>query len=480
MSQDNQNLKQQTKRGLYWKFAEQFSNYGVQFIIGIFMARLLSPSDFGITALPAVFMAIAGIFAEGGFGSALVRKPELKEEDLSTVFFYSMGVGIFFYVILFVASPWIADFYNTPVLKSIMRVTALGFIYGPIGIPQGVLLQRRLDFKTPAKISVVVKILSGVIGVTMAFIGYGVWALVISGMFAGIVGQIITISIVRWYPKTGWSNESFKYLWNYGNKMMASGLLDTLYNNITPIIVGKFYSTADLGVYNRARGYAAMPSQNIHGVVRDVSFPVLSKLQNDPEKLVSHYRKMINVSAFIIFPLMMMLAALARPLIITMITAKWADCIILLQLLCFSMMWYPVHGLNLNILMVSGRTDLFFRLEVVKKIWGLVIMCCSLPFGLVAFCAAGIVSSIVCVYINTWYTGKFYGFGFKEQLKDLAPTLLLSGLMFIIVLAMTYILPNMYLQIIVGAIFGGIIYLGGAYLFKFSELSEVKFLLKRK
>ena len=475
-----QSLKDKTKKGLYWKFAEQFSNYGVQFIIGIFMARLLSPSDFGITALPGVFLAIAGIFVEGGFGQALVRKPELKEEDLSTLFLYSMGVGLFFYVVLFAAAPWIADFYNTPVLKPIMRVTALGFIYGPIATPQSVLLKRRLDFKTPAKISVVVKILSGVIGVTMAYIGYGVWALVISGMFAGIVGQIITMSVVRWYPKTGWSRESFKYLWGYGNKMMASGLLDTIYNNITPVIVGKYFSTADLGVYNRAQGYAALPSQNIHGVVRDVSFPVLSKLQNDPEQLVAHYRKMINVSVFVIFPLMMLLAALARPLIITMITAKWEACIILLQLLCFSMMWYPVHGLNLNILMVSGRTDLFFRLEVIKKIWGLVILCCSLPFGLVAFCAARIVSSVVSVYINTWYTGKFYHFGFKEQMKDIAPTLLLGLFMFVCVLFTTYIIPNMVLQLAVGLPLGAVIFLGGAYLFHFPDLNEIKYLLNRK
>lgn len=474
-----ENLKQQTKRGLYWKFAQQFSNYGVQFIIGIFMARLLSPSDFGITALPGVFMAIAGIFAEGGFGSALVRKPELKEEDLSTVFLYSMGVGMTCYTLLFIAAPWIADFYNTPVLKPIMRVTALGFIYGPIGTPQGVLLQRRLDFKTPAKISVVVKILSGVIGVTMAFTGYGVWALVISGMFAGIVGQIITISIVRWYPKTGWSRESFKYLWNYGNKMMASGLLDTLYNNITPIIVGKYYSTADLGVYNRAQGYAAMPSRNILDVVRAVSFPVLSKYQDDTKILISHYRKMINVSAFIVFPLMMLMAALARPLIITMITVKWEACIILLQLICFSMMWYPIHALNLNILMVCGRTDLFFRLEVIKKVWGLIIMGCSLPFGLVAFCAAGILSSIVSVYINTWYTGKLWGFGFKEQMKDLFPILLLGCIMFGCVLFLTYIIPNLIWQIIVGLILGGTLYLGCAYMFKFHELKDVQFLLKR-
>ena len=474
-----ESLKRQTKKGLYWKFAEQFSNYGVQFIIGIFMARLLSPSDYGITALPAVFMAVAGIFVEAGFGQALVRKPKLEEKDLSTVFYYSMGVGIVCYLILFFASPWIADFYHTPVLKPLMRVTALSFIYGPIATPQGVLLQRRLDFKTPARISVIVKILSGVIGVTMAFYGYGVWALVISGMFAGIVGQIITISIVRWYPKTGWSKESFKYLWGYGNKMMASSLLDTLYNNITPVIVGKFYSPADLGMYNRAQGYAAMPSQNILNVVRAVSFPVLSKFQDDTKKLISYYRKMIKVSAFIVFPLMMLLAALARPLIITMITVKWEACIILLQLMCFSMMWYPIHALNLNILMVCGRTDLFFRLEVIKKIWGLIIMGCSLPFGLVAFCAAGILSSIVSVYINTWYTGKLWGFGFKEQIKDLFPILLLGCIMFGSVLFVTYIIPNMIWQIIVGMILGGALYLGGAYLFKFQELRDALFLLRR-
>lgn len=473
-------LKQKTKRALYWKFAEQFSNYGVQFIIGIIMARLLSPSDYGITALPAVFMAIAGVFTSAGFSDALVRKPELKEEDLSTSFLYSLGVGTLCYIVLFFASPWIAEFYNTPVLKPLMRVTALTFIITPIGVPQSVLLKRELDFKTPAKISVIVRILSGVVGIMLAYYGYGVWALVISGLFSTVAGLVITMSVVRWFPKTGWSKESFSYLWGYGNKIMASSLLDTVYKNITPLIVGKFYSTADLGVYNRARQYAALPSQNIYSVVREVSFPVLSKIQNDKDRLVIHYRTMIKVSAFVIFPIMMLMAALARPLIITLVTAKWEDCIILLQLLCFSMMWYPVHALNLNILTVSGRTDLLLRLEIIKKIWGLIILCCSLPFGLVAFCAAGILSSIVSVYINTWYTGKFYKFGFIEQMKDLAPILLLSFVMFASVLMLTFFLPNYYLQILLGGILGLCIYIGGGIFFKFSEMNDLKYMLKRK
>ncbi len=473
-------LKQKTKRGLYWKFAEQFSNYGVQFVIGIILARLLSPSDYGITALPSVFIAIAAVFTSAGFSDALVRKPELKEEDLSTTFLYSLGVGTLCYVILFFASPWIADFYNTPVLRPLMRVTALTFLITPIGTPQNVLLKRKLDFKTPAKISVVVKILSGVVGISLAYYGYGVWALVLSGLFATVVGLVITMSIVRWLPKTGWAKESFSYLWGFGNKMMASALLDTIYRNITPIIVGKFFSTADLGVYNRARQYAAMPSQQIHSVVREVSFPVLSKLQNDTERLIIHYRTMIKVSAFVVFPIMMLMSALARPLIITMITEKWIDCVILLQLICFSMMWYPVHALNLNILTVCGRTDLFLKLEFIKKGWGLLVLCCSLPFGLVVFCAAGIVSSIVSVYINTWYTGKFYGFGFKEQMKDLLPIICLGLMMFVSVLGISYLIPSLFLQIVVGTAVGAIIYIGGAYLFKFQEIEEVLFLLNRK
>lgn len=475
-----ENLGQKTKKALYWKFAEQFSNYGIQFLIGIVMARLLSPSDYGITALPAVFMAIAGVFVEAGFSSALVRKPELREEDLSTTFFYSVVVGVICYFILFIASPWIADFYNTPVLKSLMRVTALSFIITPLGTPQNVLLRRKLDFKTPAKISVIVKLLSGVVGIAMAYLGYGVWALVISGLFANVLGLFMMVFVVRWYPKKRWSKDSFRYLWGYGNKLMASGLLDTLYSNITPIIVGKFYSTADLGVYNRARQYASMPSSNIHAVVREISFPVLSKIQDDDERLISNYRRMIKLSAFVVFPLMMMLAALARPLIIVMITEKWEACIILLQLMCFSMMWYPVNALNLNILTVKGRTDLFLKLEIAKKIVGLLVICSALPFGLVTFCVAQIGSTLVSLFINTWYTGKFYHFGFKEQLKDLAPILLLSFVMFICVLLLTSVLSNYYIQIISGLILGMCIYIGGGLLFRYSEMEDLKFLIKRK
>lgn len=473
-------LKQQTKKGLYWSFFNQFSNYGMQFCIGIVMARLLSPSDYGITALPGVFMAIAGIFQDSGMAGALIRKEKIEEKDYSTLFIYSIAMGIFMYAILFTASPWIAKFFNTPILTSLIRVTALGFLWGPVSTVQYVILSRKLDFKTPTKISITTKLFSGIVGILLAYIGYGLWALVISGVLSSFLGLIIVAYIVKWYPKTGWSKDSFKYLWNYGNKMLVSSLLDTAYNNITPVFVGKFYSPADLGVYNRARGYAAMPSQQVTGVIQNVTFPVLSKMQNDNESLARNYRRMLRSTAFIVFPLMLMLAALARPLVITLITAKWEACIILLQIICFSMMWYPIHSINLNLLMVKGRSDLFLRLEIIKKIIGLSILTITLPQGLIIFCCGNILSSIISLIINTYYTGKLIHIGLFKQMRDLMPIIILSLVMFGVILLANHFITNLYIQIIIGGIIGVTVYLGGAILFKFKELNDVKYMLKRK
>lgn len=479
MSQDD--LKLKTKKSLYWSFLNQFANYGIQFAIGIVMARLLSPADYGITALPAVFMAVAGIFVDGGgFGSALVRKPEITEKDLATSFYYSIVVGLFCYLSLFFASPWIAAFYNAPILKDIMKVTAIGFLIGPLNTPQTIILKRRLDFKTPTKVNITCRILSGIVGLTLAFIGYGVWALVLSSLFSSIVSLILNWWVVRWYPKTSWSKESFKYLWNYGNKMMGAQLLNTLYNNITPVIIGKFFSPALLGVYNRAQGYAALPSNNISGAISSVTFPVISKIQDDPERLERAYRKMLRTAAFVIFPLMMVLSALARPLIIVMITEKWEACILLLQIICFNKMWWPIHAMNVNLLLVKGRTDLFLRLEIIKKILSLCILFSTLPFGIVTFCVGGVFISIICLFINTYYTGKLIKVGFWVQMKDIIPTFTLSLCIWLLLQGTCLLIDNYVVQIIVGGILALTFYLGMSILLKRPELQEIKYMLDRK
>ncbi len=455
-------------------------SYGLSFCIGIVMARLLTPSDYGIAALPAVFLAVAGIFQNCGMGAALIRKERISESDLSTAFFYSIAVGLVMYIGLFLSAPFIADFYNTPILTSLIRVTALTFLWGPLSTVQYVLLKRQLDFKTPTIISFFTTIISATIGISMAFYGYGVWALVISGVTTNFLGLVIVWFKVKWYPKVRWSKESFNYLWGFGNKMMVSSLLDTLYKNIAPVFIGKVYSTSDLGVYNRAQGYAALPSQNITGVIQNVTFPVLSKLQNDTDSLAYNYRRMLKATAFIIFPLMLMLSALAYPLVIILVTAKWEECIILLQIICFSMMWYPIHAINLNLLQVKGRSDLFLRLEIIKKVIGVSVLIFTLPMGLVPFCIGNVLTSILCLIINTHYTGRLINVGFIKQMKDLFPILGLGLVMFALIHLVTFLTSNLYLQLLCGGAVGFSIYLGGAILFRFQELEDIKYMLKRK
>ena len=474
-----ENLKKKTRSGLYWTFFNQLSNYGMAFVIGIFMARMLSPEDYGITALPGVFYAIARILMDSGFVKAMIRKPELTEKDLSTAFYYNIIVGVICYILLFCASPFIADFYNTPILKSLIRVTAITFLWSPLRTPQFILLNRRIDFKTPTKIGIVCQLLAGIIGISMAFYGYGLWSLIVSDLISNIIGTFMIWYAVRWIPKTGWSKESFKYLWGYGNKLLASSLLDTIYNNITPIFIGKYYSPSDLGVYNRANTYASLPSSNITLTISSVTFPVLSKLQNDDEALARNYRKMLKVCCFVIFPLMMLIAGLAHPIVITMVTAKWEACVVLLQILCFALMWYPVHAINLNLLQVKGRSDLFLRLEIVKKVVGVTILCITLPMGLLFFCYGQIVSSIISLIINTYYTGKLINCGFIRQMKDLAPTLMLSIVLFVINLTIVNFIPNMIIQLVLGISLSAIIYISVAYLFRFSELEDALYLVKK-
>lgn len=476
-----ESLKYKTKKGLYWKFFDMFANYGMQFIVGIFMARMLSPEDYGITALPAVFFAIAGIFIGGGFGTALIRKPEVTERDLSTAFYYSIAVGVFCYTVLYFSSPYIAKFYNTPVLESLVRVTALSFLWGPLNTPQHVILARRMDFKNPARISIINKIVGSIVGITMAYTGYGVWALVGSGLVSSLMGLIQTWWVVKWLPKAPFSKESFHYLWNYGNKMIGISLLNTLYANIVTVLVGKFGGARDLGNYNRAKSYAAMPSSHVTGILTSVSFPALSKMQDDDERLAYNYRKMIRVSSFLVFPVMLMLSALAHPIVITMVTAKWEPCVILLQIMCFTYMFQPAQILNVNLLQVKGRPDLALKIEIIKKVIGAVVFIyAAINFTLVELCITDFCYTMFALVVNTYYTGKLINVGYFRQIKDLMPSFILSLVMFGAILLTNTLTNNMIAQILIGGTVGVFIYLGGSYFMKYPELEETKYLLSRK
>ena len=397
----DEDLKSKTKRGLYWKAFDTYASFAMQFIVGIVMARILTPEDYGITALPAVFMAIASTIVEGRFALALIRKSEVSQQDLATAFIYSLLMGLTMYVCLFFCAPLIADFYNTPVLTPLIRITALTFIWGPLATPQVVILRRKLDFKTPARISFVKNIVSGGIGIAAAYMGYGLWALVISSIVSSLLDVLLQWLAVKWIPCARFSRESFKYLWGYGNRLMGVDLLNTIQANIAPVIIGKYFSPTDLGLYNRAQSFSILPISQLNTTVSSVTFLVLSKINDDRERQTVYYRKMIRTACFISFPLMMLLSGLAKPIVLLLLTEKWTGCILLLQVLCFATMWGPMSSLNLNILQVSGRTDLYFNLEVKKKIISLVLMLITLPFGLTWFCLSMVVNQFFCIYIRT-------------------------------------------------------------------------------
>ena len=473
------NLKHKTKVGLYWTFINQFANNGLQFVVGIVMARLLSPSDYGITALPAVFMTVAGTLIDGGFTSALVRKPDLTEKDLATSFYYSIIVGIICYLAIFIASPWISEFYNIPVLDPLIKVTALTFLWGPLGTPQNVILQRRLDFKTPARISVITKIIGSVVGLAFAFLGYGLWALVIMGVVSSLLWVVQTWLVVRWLPKAGWSKDSFKYLWGFGNKLIFSYIIDQIYQNISPIFIGKYYSPAQLGQYNRAEGYANLPSRQFTGMIQGVTFPVLSQLIGDKERLKEKYRIMIKVITFVITPIMLGLSALASPFVLILIGEKWAPCIIFLQIICFTRSIYPIQSLNVNLLMVSGRADLYLRLEIIKKVIGVLMLAITLPISVLALVWGYLIYSVLCLFLNLHYSKRIVDMTTFSQIRDVLPSWLLSLSMYFCVFGYTKIIGNLYAQLIGGIIIGVTVYFVGAYLFKFEEINEVKYMLNR-
>ena len=477
----SENLKHKTKVGIYWKFFEQFSTYGMQFVVGIVMARLLSPEDFGTAALPAVFLAIAQVFIDGGFALALIRKTEVSEKDLSTSFYYSLSVGVVLYIIMFFAAPFIASFYETPILESLVRVSSLTFLWGPLNTPQTIILNRKLDFKTPARISIINKIVSGILGISAAYVGYGIWALVIASLSANVIGVIQTWIAVKWLPKEKFSKESFRYLWNFGNKMIATRLLTTLYANIVPVFLGKVSGTADLGKYNRSAQFASLPSANFAGVISNVTFPVLSKLNGDKQKLAHNYRRMIKVSSFIVFPIMMLLCALSKPVILLLITDKWADCIVLLQIMCFTYMFQPIQILNVNLLQIMGRTDLSLKLEIIKKCIFPIVLIIAVQHGLIILCLTDFFITMAALVLNTFYTGKLINVGYLMQVKDFLPSLLLSLISVIPAwLISTYTDISYIYQIITGGILCCSIYFGISILLKMDEIEDVKYMINIK
>ncbi len=476
----SESLKDKTSKGLLWSALERFSVQGIQFLVMLVMARLLTPDDYGLVGMAAIFIAITGSLVDSGFSQALIRKQNRTDVDKSTVFYFNIIVSIVLYGVIFVMAPYVSDFYEMPILTWVIRMICLVCIVNSFGVVQRAEFITKLDFKSLTVSTLLASAVSGCIGIYMALSGYGVWALVVQQVVSAVITNLVLWILSKWRPLVVFSWESFHELFSFGSKLMLSGLLNTTYGQIYPIVIGKLFSADSLGNYNRASHFAQFPSSNLTTIMQRVTYPVLCGIQSEDDRLREIYRKFLKMSAFVVFPLMMLLSALSFPMIDVLIGEKWRFCSELLQIICFSLMWYPIHAINLNLLQVKGRSDLFLKLEIIKKILGISVLVASAPFGLVAMCYAKIGSSIICLVINTYYTGKLINVGFVKQMSDLFPTLLLSGVMFIAVLLLTYLIENQFLTLIVGGGAGLLIYLAGSTIFKFQELQDVKALIRKK
>lgn len=474
-----ESLTHKTLKGTFWSFAERFTAQGIHFLVMIVIARLLSPKEFGLIGMLTIFIAVAQSLIDSGFSQALIRKQDRKEIDKDTVFFFNIAVSIILYAFIYLLSPWVASFYEEPQLTKIMRVICLVIIVDSFGVVQRANYTIDIDFKTQTKASLIASILSGLTGIFLAFQGYGVWALVCQQLVNSLATVIVLWFFSKWYPRLRYSLESFRGLFGFGSKLMVSGLLDTLYRNIYQLVIGKAFSAESLGYYTNAHKFSDFPSSNLTTVLQRVTYPVLCTIQDEEERLAEAYRKFLRLSAFIIFPLMCMLAAVSFPLIDWVLGEKWHYAAVLLIPISFQMMWYPIHAINLNLLQVKGRSDLFLKLEIIKKICGVTILFCSLPFGLLVMCYTSILSSLICLGINTYYTGKLINVGFFKQAKDISATLLLSLTLFCVVWGIAALFSDNLVKLIVSIIVGSVFFVTVSTLSRMKELVYIKELMKR-
>jgi teichuronic acid exporter len=475
------NLKEKTISGVFWNFVDYSSNFGVNFIIGIILARILSPAEFGLIGMIGIFIAISMTFINGGFSNALIRKKECTEIDFSTVFYFNFLIAFLIYGVLYFCAPYIANYFNERILINIVRVLSIVIVISSLSIIQKTTLTKKIDFKLQTQISLTSNIFSGVIGICLAYNGWGVWSLVYRTLIQQSVKSIMLWTLNKWRPLFIFSIKSFKELFSFGSKLLFSSLIDTLYKNIYFFIIGKYFSAEQLGYYTRANNFKELPSSHINSIISSVSYPVLSQLQDDKPKLKSGYKYIIKSTMFITFVLMLSMSAMSEPLIVTLIGEKWRESIVYLQLLCFVGMLYPLHALNLNMLNVQGRSDLFLRLEVIKKIIAIPTIVIGIYFGIKVMIIMMFVNSVFAFYLNSYWSGKFINYSMKEQIYDILPSLIIAlinaAILFMISLWLT--LPY-WIILCIQLILGLVLVVSMSELFKLDAYFELKKILVTK
>ena len=454
-----------------WSAIDNVVQFGVQFVVSIVLARLLSPDDYGLIGIITIFTTVCTAIINGGFSNALIRTQKPTEEDYNTAFICNLFMSILLYAIVFLCSPLIADFFNRQELVALTRFSSFTMIIGALAIVQQTRLTKRIDFKTQTKITLIASVASGVIGISLALMDFGVWALVMQGIISQLLRTVLLWIYNHWVPSIRFSKESFNRLFGFGWKMMVSGVLDSLWKELYQLVVGKFYSPATLGQYTRAKQFSSMFSSNLTTVIQRVTYPVLSDIQDEKERMVAAYRKIIKTTMFMTFALMFALGAVSEPLLYCLIGPKWHEAATYLPLICLVGSLYPLHAINLNMLQVQGRSDLFLGLEIAKKIIGLVPLFIGAFVGIFPMLYTTVITSIISYFLNSYFSGKLLGYSSWMQLCDIAPSFFVSLTMAIIVYCLTFLPLSSWLILPMQIIFGLIVFF---YLCKITKIEEYK------
>lgn len=471
-------LKTQATKGMLWNAAEKLAVQGGQLLIGILLARILVPDDFGLIGMLTIFIAISQVFVESGMGSGLIQKKERLDSDFSTVFVFNFLISVLIYLILFFIAPLIANFYNMPQLVILTRVLTINIIINSLAVVQRTRLTINLDFKTIAKVNVISVFVGGILGVLFAYWGYGVWSLVIQNLSGAIASVIMFWFLSHWRPSFSFSKKSFNELFGFGYKLLLSGLYAQIVNNLYNLIIGKIFSAAELGYYTRARSFAELTAGTVTSVLHQVSFPILASLRDDKDRMTLIFSKMIRMTSFFIFPSMTILAILAKPFVLIVLTEKWLPVVPFLQMLCFARVFYPMSVINMNILNAIGRSDLFLKVDLLKFPLYVISLIITIPLGLNAIVIGQMVVSFFAFLMNSYLSGRLFGYGSIAQLMDMMPVLVASIITGLAVWFFCIMIESMLLKLILGIIIGGAVYLLASYFLKINELKEIQLLAR--
>jgi len=463
---DNSRLKSQVISSLFWKLMERGGTQGIQFIVQIILARLLLPEDYGLIALVLIFTTIANVFVQSGLNTAIIQKKDADELDFSSVFYLSLFIACLAYVVLFITAPLMSGFYEEPQLVPVFRVLSVSLFFGALNSIQNAVVARNMQFKKLFFSSTGAILVSGTVGIYMAYTGFGVWALVGHELTKQLLISVILWFTVNWRPRLLFSFDRVRGLFSFGWKLLASSLINTVYMDLRSLIIGKMYNAEMLGFYNRGKQFPSLVATNIDGSIQAVMLPAYSAQQDNRKRVKDMVRRSIVTSSFILFPIMIGLAVVAEPVVRLLLTDKWLPCVPFLQIYCGVYALQPIHTANLQAINALGRSDIFLKLEIIKKCYGLAILSITVFYGVYAIALGGIVSGLISTVVNAYPNKKLLNYSYVEQWKDIMPSLLLSLVMGAVVYSLKWLGLSPLITLIIQVFAGVILYVGLAWIFK--------------